>query len=186
MLHPRLFPHPQGQSASNDWLIQVQRPNPLTSIGDILNGHIRFRAPCKIGWDHCYDVCITNQLLFPYPGSLAPTRCRWDDSPVNLQVQISDSVSVPWGTQLATCGGNWPSFSISQYVAPAPHDHQKPCWVSLSLSRDPLHGPSLTLSPSPESVNAASQQNGHSTQESSSLCAILSHLVLVFTALTSL
>ena len=96
---------------------------------------------------------------------------------------------VSWGIQLATCGGKWPNFSNFPSAVPVPHDHQEPAWVSLILSRDSLPGPSLTLSPCPESVNASDWGwgNGHSPQESSSLSGIPTHFVLVaFTVLTCL
>lgn len=127
------------------------------------------------------SVCITIWLL-KHPGSVAPSQCCWDDSPVSLQVQTS----VSWETWPATW--NWPNLSIFQSVAPAP---MWPPEASLGFFfpsvETLLQEPSLILSPRPSKhvlVNAPSKQNGHSPQENSFLFGIPVHLV--HAALTAL
>lgn len=158
---------PRGQPASNDYLIQVQRPNPLTSIGVVSKWPSQFQSSLQ-DWlkpllqNYMY-LHLTSSAACWYSCSLTGIAER--TPPATLQMQISDSVSCFLRNSTATYGGNGPSFSMFKSVAPThTHDHQKPCWVSLSLSRDPLQRPSLFFNPRPESANAASDQNGHSPQ----------------------
>lgn len=177
-------PHPQGQAASNDWSIQVQRPNSLTSIGNIPKWSSQLQNVIQDRLRPLLQLYVSPLNFFcHFLVLLLPQRCCCDDSPLNLQMQIPGSVFASWGTQLAI--GQEETHQVSQF-SNLWHQPRMATKALLGFSFS-LHEPSLSLSPSPESGNTARKQNGHLPQQGYSLSGIPIHRVFVaFTAVTCL
>lgn len=180
-LHPRDIPR-DSLHPTTGWF-KFKGPTPLPLLGTFLNGHPSFRTSYKIGWGHCCNYMYHHSTSSAISWFSCFHKFCWDDSPVNLQMQIPGSVFASWGTQLAI--GQEETRQDSQFSSLLHQPHM--ATKALLNFSFPLHEPSLSLSPSPESGNTAREQNGHSSQQGYSLSGIPIHLVLVaFTALTSL
>lgn len=114
---------PRGQPASNDYLIQVQRPNPLTSIGVVSKWPSQFQSSLQ-DWlkpllqNYMY-LHSTSSAACWYSCSLTGIAERTPQQPSKCKSQIQYLVF--WGTQLQHMEETGQASQCSSLLHPHTH-----------------------------------------------------------------